>query len=126
MASIKDVSRYADVSMSTVSRVVNGNAPVAEETRRRVLRAIEKLSYQPNTFARGLVTNRTSGIGVVINDLASPYFGPLLRGVEEIVEGAGMHLLVSSGHAQAALEKRDHLLEPAAQRRAHLICRRHV
>ena len=106
MASIKDVSHYADVSISTVSRVVNGTAPVAEETRQRVLSAIEKLNYQPNTFARGLVTNRAGGVGVVVGDLASPYFGPMLRGVEEETEAAGMHLLVSSAHAQAELEER--------------------
>ncbi len=104
MATIKEVSRYANVSMATVSRVLNGTAPVANQTKQRVLSAVEKLNYQPNAFARGLVTNLSGGVGVVVNDLASPYFGPMLRGVEEVVEAAGMHLLVSSGHAKAEPE----------------------
>jgi LacI family transcriptional regulator len=104
MATITEVSRRARVSNSTVSRVLNGTVPVSEEIRLRVLAAVEELGYRPNAFARGLVTNRSGGLGVAVNDVASPYFGTLIRGVEAEAEAAGMHLLVSSGHAEAAKE----------------------
>jgi LacI family transcriptional regulator len=104
MATIREVSRRARVSNSTVSRVLNGTVPVSEGIRQRVLAAVEELGYRPNTFARGLVTNRSGGLGVAVNDVASPYFGTLLRGVEAEAEAAGMHLLVSSGHAEAGKE----------------------
>ncbi len=105
MSTIKEVSRHARVSPATVSRVLNGTAPVTEETKRRVLAAIEELNYRPNVLARGLVTNRSGGIGVTVNDIASPFFGAILKGVETEVEAAGMHLLISSGQADVTKEK---------------------
>lgn len=105
MATIKEVSHLADVSAATVSRVLNGNVAVAAETRARVLAAVEKLDYHPNTFARGLVTNRSGGVGVVVNDIASPFFGTMLKGIERVIEAQGMHLMISSGHADAAAER---------------------
>jgi LacI family transcriptional regulator len=106
VATIKEVSRLANVSMATVSRVLTGSAPVASATRERVLAAVRELGYTPNAFARSLATDRSGGIGVVVNDLGSLYFGAMLHGIEEVVEAAGMHLVVSGGHAKAASEKR--------------------
>lgn len=105
MTTIREVSRRAKVSVSTVSRVVNGTTPVAEDTRRRVLEAIEELDYRPNTFARGLVTNRSNGVGITVNEISSPYYGAVLQGVDDAVEAAGMHMLVSTGHARADSER---------------------
>ncbi len=105
MPTIKEVSRRAHVSPSTVSRVLNETVPVADDTRRRVLDAVKELNYQPNVFARGLVTNRSGGIGVVLNEISSPYYAGLIGGVEVVVEEAGGHLLVSSGHADANKER---------------------
>ena len=105
MSTIREVSKRANVSVSTVSRVINGTTPVADETRQRVLEAIEALDYRPNTFARGLATNRSYGAGVTVNELFSPYYGAVLEGVEDAVESAGMHLVVSSGHARASSER---------------------
>jgi LacI family transcriptional regulator len=67
---------------------------------------MKELGYTPNAFARSLATNRSQGIGVVVNDLSSPYFGPMLHGIEAVVEPLGMHLIVSSGHARAEAERR--------------------
>lgn len=105
MPTIREVSRRAQVSASTVSRVLNGTAPVAEETRKRVLAAVAELSYRPNSFARSLATNRSGGIGVSVNDLASPYYGAMLHGIEAAVEAAGMHMVVSSGGADRRKER---------------------
>lgn len=116
MATIKEVSRLAGVSIATVSNVINGSAPVADKTKKRVLNAVEKLNYEPNAFARGLITKRSGGIGVTVNDLTSPFFGALLKGIESVVEAAGMHLMVSSGHAGSETEKRS--VDFLRQRRA--------
>ncbi|CAN5904090.1 substrate-binding domain-containing protein [soil metagenome] len=105
MPTIKEVSRRAKVSPSTVSRVLNETVPVAADTRQRVLDAVKELDYQPNVFARGLVTNRSGGIGVVLNEISSPYYAGLIGGIEKVVEAEGGHLLVSSGHADAEKER---------------------
>ena len=105
-ATIRDVSERAQVSISTVSRVLNGTVPVAADTRRRVLAAVNELNYRPNVFARSLVTNRSGGIGVIVNEMTSPFYGTLVRGVEQVFESAGMHLLVASGKADAERERK--------------------
>ncbi len=113
MATIREVSRLARVSPATVSRVLNGTTPVADTTKERVLEAIATLEYKPNAFARGLATNRSGGIGITVNQVSSPYFGAFIEGVEQIVRAAGLHLMVSSGFADANAEREsiDFLLE---------------
>src|SRR5918995_1300392 len=88
---LRDVARVAGVHPATVSRALNEEtrALVNEETARRVLRAAEKLGYQPNPIARGLKTNRSYTIGVLIPDLTNPLFPPILRGIEDRLETAG-------------------------------------
>lgn len=102
---IKEVSLLARVSPATVSRVLNGTARVNDTTRKRVLEAVQVLGYRPNVFARGLVTNRSGGIGITVNEVASPYFGAFIKGVEEVARPAGIHLMVSSGYAKAEYEQ---------------------
>ena len=105
MATIREVSRLARVSPATVSRVLNGTTPVADSTKERVLEAIATLEYKPNAFARGLATNRSGGIGITVNQVSSPYFGAFIEGVEQVVRAAGLHLMVSSGFADAKAER---------------------
>lgn len=81
MPTIDEVSNRANVSASTVSRVLNGTVPVAEATRQRVLDAIDELNDRPNAFARSLATNRSGGVGVSVYDLASPFYGAILTEV---------------------------------------------
>ena len=106
MPTIKEVSRHAKVSPATVSRVLNGTVPVAGDTKKRVLDAVKELNYQPNAFARGLVTNRSGGVGVVVNEISSPFYSGIVAGIEQVVEAADMHLIVSSGHADTKFERR--------------------
>jgi LacI family transcriptional regulator len=105
MATIKDVARLAKVSVSTASRVLNGVVPVTETKRLAVLDAIERLGYRPNVFARSLATNRSGGIGVVVNELSSPMYAAIIQGIEDVIEGQGLHMIVSSGHATRQLER---------------------
>ena len=88
---LRDVARVAGVHPATVSRALNEEtrALVNQETVRRVLKAAEELHYQPNPIARGLKTNRSYTIGVLIPDLTNPLFPPILRGIEDRLETAG-------------------------------------
>src|SRR3979411_3235730 len=86
----RDVARGAKVDPGTVSRALNEQprALVNEETAERVLRAAEELGYRPNPIARGLKTNRSYTIGVLIPDITNPLFPPILRGVEARLDEA--------------------------------------
>ncbi len=81
--SSKDVAERAGVSIATVSHVINGTRFVSDETRQRVLEAIEALNYRPNAIARGLVTNSTRTVGLVVSDITNPFFTAVARGVED-------------------------------------------
>ena len=72
--------------MATVSRVVNGNKNVKENTRKKVLEVIDRLDYRPNAVARGLASKRTTTVGVVIPDITNTYFAALAKGIDDIAE----------------------------------------
>ena len=83
---IYDVAREAGVSMATVSRVVNGNKNVKENTRKKVLEVIDRLDYRPNAVARGLASKKTTTVGVVIPNIANAYFATLAKGIDDIAD----------------------------------------
>lgn len=83
MANIQDVAKMAEVSISTVSRVLNSTARVNSEVKKRVEAAMQALDYQPNPAARSLRTNRSRIIGLLISDIQNPFFMRLIQGVEE-------------------------------------------
>ncbi len=97
-ATLRDVARVANVHPGTASRALNveTRALVNEETARRVLEAAEKLGYRPNPIARGLKTNRSYTIGVLIPDLTNPLFPPILRGIEDRLEEDGYTPLMAN------------------------------
>ena len=95
-----DVARLAGVSRATVSYVVNGltagQVPISEETRRRVLAAIEELGYEPDASAQALRFGNTKTIGLILPDIRNPHFWETADGVEQEVRASGYHLLLSS------------------------------
>lgn len=101
---IKDVAKLAEVSISTVSRVINDSKPVSPEARRRVLHAIETLGYEPNEIARSLVTKKSNLIGVVVNDIGNHYVSQIVRGIEEIGRMYNYDIIVSSSYGNAETE----------------------
>ena len=107
---IRDVARVAKVHPGTVSRALNAEtrALVNEETAERVARAAEKLGYRPNRIARGLKTNRSYTIGVLIPDITNPLFPPILRGIEDRLDDAGYTSLIVNTDNDAERE-RSHL-----------------
>ncbi len=78
--SIQDVANKADVSISTVSRVLNRRNIVNEKTRTRVESAIQELGYRPNVFARGLMLNRSNILALMLPDLHGEFYSEIIRG----------------------------------------------
>ena len=101
-ATIRDVARHADVSVASVSRVLNGTGAVNHATRQRIVQAIEVLRYVPHSGARSLSTSRTDTVGVILPDLFGEFFSELIRGMDLAARAQGMHLIVSSSHDDAA------------------------
>jgi LacI family transcriptional regulator len=101
MTTIKDVAREAGVSIATVSRVFNDSAVVSEGTRQTVRAVADRLNYWPNGAARSLITSRTQAIGVLLPDLFGEFYSEILRGMDCDARTRGLHLLVSSSHANA-------------------------
>ena len=98
---IKDVARLADVSVATVSRVLNASAPVREVTRARVLKVARDLRFTPNGAARTLSSRHARALGVILPDLYGEFFSELLRGIDLEAQRTGHSLLVSSSHHDA-------------------------
>ena len=97
---LDEVAKYAGVSRSTVSRVINNHPNVSPATRARVEAAIEKCSYRPHAVARSLATNRTNILGMVVPEsitklFTDPYFPLMLRGATEACNRRGYHLILS-------------------------------
>ena len=99
-ASIYDVAKRAGVSIKTVSRVVNRQTNVSEATRKRVLEAVDALSYRPNVFARGLASERSFLIGLLYDNPSAGYVAALQLGVLSRCREEGYHLIVESLDAQ--------------------------
>lgn len=107
---IGDVARKADVSIATVSRVLNSTAPVIDETAQRVHAAIAELHYVPHSAARVLASRRTQTVGLLLPEIGGAFFPPLLRGIEAEARLAGFDLLI---HATTHLP---HASQPAPGR----------
>jgi len=99
---IKEIAQKASVSITTVSRVLNGQSNVADATREKVLKIIAELDYKPNLFAQGLAGGQTKTIGVQTQLLGSPVFDVILRGILKGLEGSGYSALFSDGGWDAA------------------------
>src|SRR5271154_1595912 len=104
-ATLHEVGRRAGVSAMTVSRVVNGRGGVDMETRQRVEEAIHALDYVPNRIARGLISQKTQTIGLIVPDVVNPFFGPVVRGAEGAARKAGYRVLLCNSEGDLRLER---------------------
>jgi LacI family transcriptional regulator len=94
MPNMKQIARLAEVSLGTVSHVLNNSAKVREPLRRRVLEAVKSLGYQPSQLARGLRRDKTNMIGMIIPDITNPFFPAVVRGAEDAAFGSGYRLVL--------------------------------
>jgi LacI family transcriptional regulator len=102
---LRDVAKRAGVSAMTVSRVVNGGGGVDPETQRRVEDAILALDYVPNRLARGLISQQSKTIGLIVPDVVNPFFAPVVRGAETTARKAGYRVLLCNSEAELRLER---------------------
>jgi len=103
--SIHDVAQRAGVSVATVSRSYTVPDAVREATRARVRQVAAELGYRPNRAARGLITGRTGNVGVIVPDLANPYFQGVLKGAQACAREADYAVFVADGQESAAEEQ---------------------
>jgi LacI family transcriptional regulator len=101
---MKDVARHAGVSVSTVSYVLNNSGPVAADRRARVLDAVQVLKYTPNESARSLKRRSASTIGLVVPDLANPFYALLAEGVERAASARDVLVVLCAPEATGESE----------------------
>jgi LacI family transcriptional regulator len=99
------VALAARVSPATVSQVLNGGRPVAEETRARIEEVIRRLGYRPNAFARGLKTLRSHLVGIVLPDLSNPFYPTLVRGVQDELSAGSYQAVIVNTDARPDQER---------------------
>jgi len=106
MANIYDVANTARVSVATVSAVVNNTAYVSPPLKARVEAAVKRLGYRPNLVARGLATQQSRTLGVIVPNIANPFWPEVVRGIEDEAHRRGYTLLLASGDDDADKEAR--------------------
>jgi LacI family transcriptional regulator len=105
---IRDVARQGGVSVATVSRYINQNAPVSPEVAERLDKVMTELRYVPHAAARHLASRKTRVVGLLLSTLHNDFFVPLLNGVEAVIRQKGYNLIVATYHANS----RDHMQPP--------------
>lgn len=114
-ATIRDVARLAGVSNATVSAVINGKDRVSSQMQKKVEEAMKALDYHPDHMARSLKTGRSKLVGMILPDIANPFFIELMCGVEEVARNAGYSVIFSNSNKNPAQE-RDNLAMLHSQR----------
>ncbi|MEG1984631.1 MAG: LacI family DNA-binding transcriptional regulator [Oscillospiraceae bacterium] len=112
---ITDVAKLADVSITTVSRVLNDSSNVSKKTRRKVLQVIKAVNYSPNEMARGLATNNSNTIGLLIPQIMNSYYSELIRSIEKSVSARGFSLLLCITNSEK--EKEEYYIDDMIRRR---------
>jgi len=103
--SIKDIASEAGVNISTVSHVLNKSKFVMDVTKKRVLDAVEKLGYRPNMVARSLRTKKSRAVGVIVPDIANPFFAQVIRGMEEVTRQRKYTLILACSFYNPRVER---------------------
>jgi LacI family transcriptional regulator len=104
---MKDIARDLGLSTVTISKVMRGHSDIGEETRKRVLKRMEELHFQPNFAARALITGRTYTIGLVVPDLLHPFFAQIAKAISAGIRGHGYSLMITSSEEDPELERQE-------------------
>jgi len=115
MVTITDVARLAGVSPATASRALNGRGGISEETARRVRRAAEKLGYQPNALARGLLSGKSCTVGLITTDSFGRFSIPVMQGAEDAFGPGSISVFLCDGRGDRIREQ--HYLRTLLERR---------
>jgi DNA-binding LacI/PurR family transcriptional regulator len=119
---IKDIARQARVSHSTVSRALHGSPLISKGTTGRIRQAALELGYTPSAAARTLRTNRSQALGVIIRNVADPFFSDILQGIEEVAQTSGYSLFMAASDHDHSQEQ--DIVEAMVERRVEgiIIC----
>ena len=104
---LKDIARDLGVSAITVSKVLRNHPDISNGTRKRVLKRVKELDYQPNYAARALITGRTYIVGLVVPDLLHPFFASVAKAISNEIQKRGYSLLISSSDEESELEQKE-------------------
>lgn len=102
---LKDIAEYLNISVSTVSRVINNKDRVDDMTREKVLKALKQFEYHPNEIARSLKSKNTKAIGVIVPDISNNYFAMVIKGIEAVIRQHGYYVIICNSDAD--LEKEE-------------------
>ncbi len=105
MATVADVAKRADVSVSTAARVLSGSGYASDDTRKLVLDAARELGYVPNQIARSLRTRQTRMVGLLIGDVENSFYSVIAKNVESIAKDAGYHVVLCNSDDDPAIER---------------------
>lgn len=104
---MKDIADDLGLSVVTVSKVLRNHPDIGEETRKRVLKRVEELDYQPNVLARSLVTGRSYLVGLVVPDLLHPFYAEVAKSLSIAIRRKGYSLIISSSEEDSELERHE-------------------
>ncbi|HEY0163263.1 MAG TPA: LacI family DNA-binding transcriptional regulator [Edaphobacter sp.] len=104
---LKDIARDLGVSVVTVSKVLRGNKDIGDETRRRVLKRMKELNYQPNMLARGLASGKTYTVGLVVPDLVHPFFAEFAKSLGAVLRESNRALIITSSEEDPEIERQE-------------------
>jgi len=119
---IKDIAKTAGVSHTTVSRALRGHPAISNETAGRIRQIADELGYVPNTVARGLKTNRSGALGVIVRRIVDPFFSEVLSGIEDMLYAEGYSLFLAASNRD--LEREETIVRAMSERRVDgvIIC----
>ena len=113
---IEDIANEAKVSIATVSRVINDTKAVSPELKQRVLDAVERNRFKPNTFAKGLATDKSNIIGVIVRDVSNSVISTSIKGINRVCQKKGFTVMICESDGDRKKEKV--LLERMQEQRA--------
>ena len=112
---IYDIAKDCNVSVATISRVLNNSSAVNEKTRQKILDSIKKHKYAPNLFARGLNKIGTNVIGVLISDIGNPFFSAIIKSIDSVFQKFQYKIMLCSTENNTETERKE--LELLLQKR---------
>ena len=103
---IRDVAKKVGVSISTVSRVMNDSPRISDDTKKKVLKIIKEMNYEPNYIARGLSKKKTDTVGVILEDIENPFFSEIAKGIEMTLQKSNYSMLLTNSNFEEEKEIR--------------------
>ena len=104
-SNLKDIAKKLNISISTVSRVVNGKTYVKPETREQVMQALDELNYMPNQVARSLKNKSTKTIGIMVPDIGEDFFAYVIKGIDDVLSRNGYAMILCDTGESAEKEE---------------------